>query len=221
MPGIVPGTEWAAYYDELAAEFGLTIDAVGPNFGTEHAAGRDRRLPGAGHLRRRADPAALAGPLRPAPHPVRDPTPVYPHSLIWRGDNPHPGLAALRGYVRSVPPRAARHRHLGPVMGPSSGPREPADGEPGPQVAQRLADVHGGEPRDLAAIFQFVRQVGHRPVAQGPQRLLVMGREARADPGYQRGEGAELIAARPDPGRLYPAGPSRAKSLPKSWHPSQ
>ena len=41
--------------------------------------------------------------------PVRDPTPVYPQSLIWRGDNPHPGLAALRGYVRSVqsPPRDA------------------------------------------------------------------------------------------------------------------
>ena len=35
MPGIVPGTEWAAFYDELAAAFGLTIDAVGPNFGTE------------------------------------------------------------------------------------------------------------------------------------------------------------------------------------------
>lgn len=27
--------------------------------------------------------------------PLRDPTPVYPHSFLWRGDNPHPGLAAL------------------------------------------------------------------------------------------------------------------------------
>ena len=35
MPGIVPGTEWAAYYDDLAAEFGLTIEATGPNFGSE------------------------------------------------------------------------------------------------------------------------------------------------------------------------------------------
>jgi hypothetical protein len=33
MPGIVTGTEWAAYYDELAAAFGLTIDPIGPNFG--------------------------------------------------------------------------------------------------------------------------------------------------------------------------------------------
>src|SRR4051794_364540 len=32
MPGIVAGTEWAAYYDELAAAFGLTIDTIGPNF---------------------------------------------------------------------------------------------------------------------------------------------------------------------------------------------
>jgi DNA-binding transcriptional LysR family regulator len=35
MPAIVTGTEWTAYYDELAAEFGLTIDAIGPNFGTD------------------------------------------------------------------------------------------------------------------------------------------------------------------------------------------
>jgi hypothetical protein len=26
---------------------------------------------------------------------MRDPTPVYPHSLIWRRDNPHPALTAL------------------------------------------------------------------------------------------------------------------------------
>jgi len=45
MPGYVAGTEWAAYYDELAAEFGITIDTVGPNFGTEtvpnHLAGSE------------------------------------------------------------------------------------------------------------------------------------------------------------------------------------
>ena len=31
--------------------------------------------------------------------PLRDPTPVYPHSLIWRRDNPHPALAALRDHL--------------------------------------------------------------------------------------------------------------------------
>jgi DNA-binding transcriptional LysR family regulator len=35
MPGLAPGTEVAAYYDELAAAFGLTIDVVGPVFGYE------------------------------------------------------------------------------------------------------------------------------------------------------------------------------------------
>ncbi|MFE4723235.1 LysR family transcriptional regulator, partial [Streptomyces sp. NPDC056728] len=35
MPGIAPGTEWAAYYDDLVAEFGLTIEATGPNFGSD------------------------------------------------------------------------------------------------------------------------------------------------------------------------------------------
>ena len=35
---------------------------------------------------------------------VRDPTPVYPHSLIWRGDNPHPALATLRNYLGSTRP---------------------------------------------------------------------------------------------------------------------
>lgn len=42
--------------------------------------------------------------------PVRDPTPVYPHSLIWHRNNPHPALATLRGYVRSV---QARRRDTG------------------------------------------------------------------------------------------------------------
>jgi hypothetical protein len=31
MPGIVPGTEWAAFYAELAAAFGLSIDSSLPN----------------------------------------------------------------------------------------------------------------------------------------------------------------------------------------------
>jgi hypothetical protein len=27
----------------------------------------------------------------------------YPHSLIWRGDNPHPALSTLRGHLSSAP----------------------------------------------------------------------------------------------------------------------
>ena len=33
---------------------------------------------------------------------IRYPVPVYPHSLIWRRDNPHPALTALRGFLRSA-----------------------------------------------------------------------------------------------------------------------
>jgi hypothetical protein len=100
----VAGTEWAAYYDELAASFGLTIDAVGPNFGTESLLDV---LAGA------ADLASLVGEqtrlLWPAEFglrriAVRDPVPVYPHSLIWRNDNPHPALRALRAHLGSVRP---------------------------------------------------------------------------------------------------------------------
>ncbi|MDH6630002.1 DNA-binding transcriptional LysR family regulator [Streptomyces sp. LBL] len=102
MPGIVPGTEWAAYYDDLVAEFGLTIEATGPNFGSDAL------------LDTIADTPALATfmgePTRlvwPAGHglrriPVTDPTPVYPHSLLWHRDNPHPALPTLRAHLTAT-----------------------------------------------------------------------------------------------------------------------
>nr|WSX49366.1 LysR family transcriptional regulator [Streptomyces sp. NBC_00974] len=104
MPGIVPGTEWAAYYDDLVAEFGLSIEATGPNFGSDAL------------LDTVADTPALATFMGeqtrlvwPTGHglrriPVTDPTPVYPHSLIWRRDNPHPALTTLRDYLGSTQP---------------------------------------------------------------------------------------------------------------------
>ncbi|GAA1691846.1 LysR family transcriptional regulator [Fodinicola feengrottensis] len=108
MPGIVPGTEWAAYYQEFATAFGVTIDVIGPNFGIEHL------------LDMLADSAALATFVGeqtrlvwPANYDlrrvvVRDPTPVYPHSLIWHAGNPHPTLATLRDYLRSTRPTLGR-----------------------------------------------------------------------------------------------------------------
>ncbi|MFF4803909.1 LysR family transcriptional regulator [Streptomyces sp. NPDC001351] len=99
MPGNVAGTEWAAYYDDLAAAFGFTIEVTGPDFGTEPL------------LDTIADSSLLATfvgvqtrMVWPADHdlrriPVRDPMPVYPHSLIWRADNPHPALASLRAHL--------------------------------------------------------------------------------------------------------------------------
>ncbi|MFI7095870.1 LysR family transcriptional regulator [Streptomyces lydicus] len=104
MPGIVPGTEWAAYYDDLVAEFGLTIEATGPNFGSDAL------------LDTIADTPALATFMSeqtrlvwPTGHglrriPVIAPTPVYPHSLLWHRDNPHPALATLRAHLTALSP---------------------------------------------------------------------------------------------------------------------
>ncbi|MEV6118081.1 LysR family transcriptional regulator [Streptomyces sp. NPDC052109] len=115
MPGMVDGTEWAAYYTALADEFGLTIDSVGPNFGTESlldavadsdalatfVAERIRLVWPSGHDLRRI--------------PLTDPTPVYPHSLIWSRANPHPGLAALRAHLADRRPARPAYRTWTPA----------------------------------------------------------------------------------------------------------
>ena len=101
MPGMDRGTEVADYYRELAATFGLTIDVIGPIFGNEALLAEIADSP---------DLATLVGErsryLWPDSYdlrriPVRDPAPVYPMSLIWRDDNPHPALIKLRGYLDS------------------------------------------------------------------------------------------------------------------------
>lgn len=101
MPGMIPGSEWDIYFDDLADTFGLTIERVGPFFGSEHLfdeladsstlahlAGEHARLVWPGHhdLRRIL---------------IRHPTPVYPHSLIWHQKNTHPTLSTLRNYLAS------------------------------------------------------------------------------------------------------------------------
>ena len=161
MPGIVPGTEWAAYYDDLVAEFGLTIEATGPNFGSDAL------------LDTIADTPALATFMGeqtrlvwPAGHglrriPVTDPTPVYPHSLLWHRDNPHPALATLRAYLAADSDRPRRRRDLGAGLGDSAltpagpfgrGGRHPAapeeDGGPGArELPPSGAAVSGRAPR--------------------------------------------------------------------------
>ncbi|MER7758124.1 LysR family transcriptional regulator [Streptomyces sp. NPDC097619] len=104
MPGIAPGTEWGAYYEALADRFGLTVEATGPNFGSDAL------------LDTIADTPALATFMGehtrliwPEGHglrlvPVVGPVPVYPHSLLWHRDNPHPALAALRAHLAATVP---------------------------------------------------------------------------------------------------------------------
>ncbi|WP_367039399.1 LysR family transcriptional regulator [Streptomyces sp. Je 1-332] len=102
MPGLVAGTEWAAYYEALAAAFGISIEATGPDFGTEPLldtlAGSPTLATFVGEQTRLIWPAD--DDLRRIA--VRGPTPVYPHSLIWRRDNPHPALTALRDHLAAA-----------------------------------------------------------------------------------------------------------------------
>jgi DNA-binding transcriptional LysR family regulator len=101
MPGLDARGEVAVYYDELATAFGVTIDVVGPVFGNEAMLAE---------IADSADLSTLIGEgsryLWPDSYdlrriPIRDPIPVYPMSLIWRDDNPHPALVELRGYLDS------------------------------------------------------------------------------------------------------------------------
>jgi len=101
MPGLAARGEVAVYYDELATAFGLTIDMIGPVFGNETLLAE---------IADSADLGTLVGErsryLWPDSYdlrriPIRDPVPVYPMSLIWRDDNPHPALIELRRYLDS------------------------------------------------------------------------------------------------------------------------
>ncbi|MFI2205150.1 LysR family transcriptional regulator [Streptomyces sp. NPDC020192] len=101
MPGLVPGSESTAYYDALAAAFGLTIEITGPDFGAEpllDAIADSRSLATFVADRVRLVWPADHGLRRIA---LRDPEPVYRHSLLWHRDNPHPALPALRAHLRS------------------------------------------------------------------------------------------------------------------------
>jgi DNA-binding transcriptional LysR family regulator len=102
MPALDPGTEWTAFYEDLAAAFGLSLEVTGPDFGTKPLLDVIADSP---------DLASLVGEqthlIWPAEWdlrriPLRDPAPVYPHSLIWRRDNPHPALRALREHLAAT-----------------------------------------------------------------------------------------------------------------------
>ena len=101
MPAIVAGTEWAAFYADLAGAFGLTIDTIGPNFGIEPLLDAIADSPSLATF-----VGAQTRVVWPAGHdlrriPVRDPVPVYPHSLLWHAENQHPALALLRAHFRA------------------------------------------------------------------------------------------------------------------------
>ncbi|MEU6599996.1 LysR family transcriptional regulator [Streptomyces flaveolus] len=102
MPGIVPGTEWAAYYDDLVAEFGLTIEATGPNFGSDALLDTVADTPALATFMGEHTSLVWPAGLGLRRIPVTDPTPVYPHALLWHRDNPHPALATLRAHLAAT-----------------------------------------------------------------------------------------------------------------------
>ncbi|MFJ7418599.1 LysR family transcriptional regulator [Streptomyces uncialis] len=104
VPGIVPRSEWSDFYDQLATEFDLRIDAAGPNFGNEVLLDI---------LAESADVATLVGArdryLWPPGHdlrrvPIMNPALVYPLSLILPRTNPHPALRPLLTHLAGLPP---------------------------------------------------------------------------------------------------------------------
>ncbi|MFQ6331781.1 LysR family transcriptional regulator [Nocardia sp. CWNU-33] len=101
MPGLAARGEVTDYYAELATTFGFTIDVLGPVFAKEALLDE---------IADSSDLATLIGEgsryLWPDSYdlrriPVRHPTPVYPMSIIWRNDNPHPALIKLREHLDS------------------------------------------------------------------------------------------------------------------------
>jgi DNA-binding transcriptional LysR family regulator len=105
-PGhLLAGKEWEQFYRSLSEAFGLSIDALGPNFGDEALmdaladSGSLATLVGSGDRYLWPESFGL-GRI-----PLREPTPVYPHVLLTRTDHQHPVLTELRNHLRASEPR--------------------------------------------------------------------------------------------------------------------
>jgi DNA-binding transcriptional LysR family regulator len=99
MPGNAPGTEWTAWFADLAAEFAVRIETRGPDFGFDHLLDE---------VARAEDALTFAGERMRVPWhpeivriPVAPPVPAYAHSLLWRRGNRHPLLPALVAHMRA------------------------------------------------------------------------------------------------------------------------
>ncbi|WP_424863586.1 LysR family transcriptional regulator [Streptomyces sp. MMS24-I29] len=134
VPGIAPRSEWAEFYDQLATDFDLRIDAAGPHFGDEVLLDT---------LADSSDVATLVGArdryIWPTNHdlrriPVVNPTLAYPLSLILPRTNPHPELRRIITHLGTLP------RLPGAVWLPSWATT--------PQrVDSCIANAHGAQPR--------------------------------------------------------------------------
>jgi DNA-binding transcriptional LysR family regulator len=102
MPGMLPESEWAAYFDDLADAFGLTIERVGPYFGAEHLLDVLADSSTLAHLSGERTRILWPDHYDLRRIPIRHPALVYPNSLIWHQDNTHPDLGTLLNYLAST-----------------------------------------------------------------------------------------------------------------------
>ncbi|MGW5667185.1 LysR family transcriptional regulator [Micromonospora sp. NPDC003776] len=118
VPGIVPRSEWAEFYDQLADAFDLRVDSTGPNFGDEVLLDA---------LADSADLATLVGArdryIWPTSHdlrriPIVNPALAYPLSLMLPRTNPHPGLRAIINHLAGLPPLPGPAWHPSWAMAP-------------------------------------------------------------------------------------------------------
>lgn len=115
MPSLVAGAEWTIYYAELSRALGISIDTSGPNFGSEEMLTAIARSPTlATFMGAHTRPASLSSfDLRLVA--LHQPTPAYPHSLIWHQDNTHHALALLRTHADANACRASAEETWTPV----------------------------------------------------------------------------------------------------------
>ncbi|MGW4247012.1 LysR family transcriptional regulator [Nocardia sp. NPDC004722] len=101
MPGLPTTGEVADYYAELADAFDLTIDTAAPLFAKESLLEDLSNSPELTMLIGEGTQYLWPDRYDLRRIPLHHPTPVYPMSLIWRTDNPHPALTALRTYLEA------------------------------------------------------------------------------------------------------------------------
>ncbi|GGL27726.1 LysR family transcriptional regulator [Nocardia jinanensis] len=110
VPGTSVESEWTDYYRELSRYSGVVIDSSRRSeLFPDVATGRGP-APIAMVIEHIADSDTLAtfsadgfeSPWHPHIRrvPVVDPTPAYPHALLWDETDPHPGIADLVEYFR-------------------------------------------------------------------------------------------------------------------------
>ena len=112
-----PETEWADFYRELSAEFGVEIATSGPSFGFDDEVDRIAASP---------DLFTFVGERSRVPWtrgavqiPIVDPTVLFPWSLLWHPRNRHPVLPRLIAHLRDgFRPHRPGHEWLPPADRP-------------------------------------------------------------------------------------------------------